>query len=399
MTKKFTALELAIMEGGHQLAPPTAPARKALTLEFIDFISAPMITEAARIEHPEDLVFTESSAGALRAIAGLEALVQDPDSMLSIKWDGSPAIIFGRRAADGKFTMNYKEWIGKPGGQVTSPEELAQFIASRGPGKEGLIQKMTQAWPVIEAAVPPSFSGLIWGDMMFVGTPPLVKGQYVFKPNTVTYSVNASSTLGKQMSKSLVGVAVHQYLADVGAVSQPLKGTGGLQQTGQLLVLTGDMAVPNVKLNVTAVKQARAWVQQHAQDINEFFNPANLLGMRGINLLMKKYINSRVRAGDMSNLTDGWLAWIPSNAGSAQQGAKMLEYSQTNEKGLIGIFGSVVLITQLKANIKQQLDQAQASSPVQASPGHEGYVSGAGDDKLKLVDRMEFSRLNFANTR
>ena len=135
--KKFSALETAIMEGGHELTPAPLPARKLLTLEFIDYISAPMITEGARIEHPEDLVFTEGSTGALRAIAGLEALVQDPDSMLSIKWDGSPAIIFGRRAADGKFTMNYKEWIGKPGGQVTSPEELAQFIAGRGAGKEG----------------------------------------------------------------------------------------------------------------------------------------------------------------------------------------------------------------------------------------------------------------------
>lgn len=396
--KSFTALELAVMEGGHELVP-SKPVSKSMMLEFIDYISAPMITEGARIEHPEDLVFTEGSAGALRAIAGLEYLVQNPDSTLSVKWDGSPAIIFGRRIADGKFTMNYKEWIGKPGGQVTTPQELAQFIRSRGGDKEGLIQKLVAAWPVIEAAVPPNFSGLIWGDLMFVGTPPIVKGSYVFKPNTVTYSIKANSPLGKQVAKSTVGVAVHQYLADVGEVSQPLKGTGGLQQSGQLLVLTGDMAVPHVKLNVTAVKQAKAWINAHKAEIDEFFNPANLLGMRGINLLMKKYINSRVRSGDMTGLTDGWLAWIPNNAGSAAQGAKMLEYSRTNEKGLIGVFGSVVLITQLKENIKQQLDTAQAASPVQANPGHEGYVTGAGDDKLKLVDRLQFSRLNFANTR
>lgn len=367
-----------------------------MLLEFIDFVSEPIITEAARIEHPEDLVFTEGSRGALRSISGLEALVQDPDSVLSIKWDGSPAIIFGRRVADSKFTMNYKEWIGKPGGQVTSPEELAQFIRSRGGDKEVLIQKLVEAWPVLEAAVPTGFSGLIWGDLMYVGTPHLVQGNYVFKPNTVTYSVAANSELGKRIAKSQVGVAVHQYLADVGSVSQPLKGTGGLQLTGQLLVLTGEMAIPHVKLSVQAVKQARTWVQQHAQEIDEFFNPANLQGIRNIGLLMKKYINSRVRSGDMSNLTDGWEAWVPTNAGSSQQGQRMLEYSKANEKGLVGVFGSVVLITQLKHSIKQQLDQAQANSPIQASPGHEGYVLGGGDDKLKLVDRLEFSRLNFA---
>jgi len=362
--------------------------------QLMTFIST--LTEGARIEHPEDLVFTEGSAGALRAVAELERLAQDPASQISIKWDGSPAVIFGRRPADGKFTLNYKEWIKKPGGQVTTPEELTQFIQSRGGDKSGLIQKLLEFWPAAEAAIPAGFKGFVWGDLLYTGVPPVQQSKYVFKPNTVTYSVVANSQLGKRIASSSAGVAVHQYLSDVDAEPQMLKGTGGLNINGPLLVLTGETPLPKLKLNIPQFKQAQSWISQHAAVIDEFLNPANLVGMRSINELMKRYINSRVRTGDLSNLTDGWLQWVGTAGGSQQQGQRMLEYSQAHDDGLVGIFGSFVIITQLKMNIKQQMDAAQAQSSVQASPGHEGYVTGQGDNKLKLVDRLEFSRLNFA---
>jgi hypothetical protein len=365
-------------------------------MPILNFVESVILNEGARIEHPEDLVFTEGSKGAIRALSELENVVQNAESQVTIKWDGSPAIIFGRRIADGKFTMNYKEWISKPGGQVTTPDELATFIRSRGGDKENLIQKLVQAWPAIEASVPTGFAGLIWGDLLYVGTPPVANGKFVFKPNTVTYSVPVKSLLGNRIAHSQAGVAIHQYLGDVGEVPQTVKGTGGLHTEGPLLVLSGEMPMPRIKLNVQQVKQARAWITQHAAEIDEFFNPANLVGMKGIGELMKRYINSRVRTGDLSNLTDGWLAWVKTGAGSTTQGDKMFNYSQEHDTGLVGIFGSFVLITQVKLSIKQQLDQAQANAPVQASPGHEGYVLGAGNDKLKLVDRLQFSRLNFA---
>jgi Family of unknown function (DUF6267) len=364
-------------------------------MPHFNFITT-VLTEATRVEHPEDLVFTEGSRGALRALVDLENLAQNPDAEVSIKWDGSPAIIFGRRSADGKFTMNYKEWIGKPGGQVTSPDELAKFIQGRGGDKTTLIQKLVQAWPHFEAAVPTNFSGFVWGDLLYVGQPPATRGKFVFKPNTVTYSVPVKTPLGQRIANSQVGVAVHQYLGDVGQTPTTLKGTGGLLTDGSLLVLSGETPLPKITLNVTTLKQAQAWVKQHAQAIDEFINPANLSGMRGLGELMKRYINARVRTGKLDHLTDGWLEWIPNNAGSKGQGQRILEYSQQNEAGLIGILGSFVLITQVKMGLKQQLDQAQANAPVQASPGHEGYVIGSGDNKLKLVDRLQFSRLNFA---
>ena len=55
-----------------------------------------LLTEAkARIDHPEDLLFDEGVAGARRAINALLHIPNNPKST-TVKWDGTPAIIFGR---------------------------------------------------------------------------------------------------------------------------------------------------------------------------------------------------------------------------------------------------------------------------------------------------------------
>jgi hypothetical protein len=68
--------------------------------------------------------------------------------------------------------------------------------------------------------------------------------------------------------------------------------------------------------------------------------------------------------------------------------------------GLQGLFEIWVAIYNLKINIKQQIDAQAGGGDVQAftgnDPGHEGYVVGGGDEKMKLIDRLGFSRANFA---
>ena len=54
------------------------------------------LTEAARIQHAEDIIFWEGSAGANRVIDSIVGLTKGNTQSLTIKWDGSPAVIFGR---------------------------------------------------------------------------------------------------------------------------------------------------------------------------------------------------------------------------------------------------------------------------------------------------------------
>ena len=47
------------------------------------------------IDHPEDLIISQGSAGADRVLKDLASLQKDP-STVTVKWDGFPAVVFGR---------------------------------------------------------------------------------------------------------------------------------------------------------------------------------------------------------------------------------------------------------------------------------------------------------------
>jgi len=68
------------------------------------------LDEGARIQHAEDLVFWEGSAGAVRALESLKKLETGGHKNVTIKWDGSPAVIFGRDE-EGNFILTDKSII------------------------------------------------------------------------------------------------------------------------------------------------------------------------------------------------------------------------------------------------------------------------------------------------
>jgi hypothetical protein len=40
-------------------------------------------------------------------------------------------------------------------------------------------------------------------------TPPVISGNYVFKPNTIEYKIPAKSALGQRIGNSNIGIAIH----------------------------------------------------------------------------------------------------------------------------------------------------------------------------------------------
>ena len=53
-----------------------------------------VIVESARIQHAEDLILFQGHQGALKAIDMLKNIAGGKQGV-SIKWDGSPAVVFG----------------------------------------------------------------------------------------------------------------------------------------------------------------------------------------------------------------------------------------------------------------------------------------------------------------
>lgn len=365
-------------------------------LEFITFLK-----ESTHIEHPEDLVFTEGASGAARAIQALNSTIAQPKN-LTIKWDGFPAIIFGRNV-DGQLVVADKHMFTKGDGSGRNITSLEQFVAydqARGVDRGDLYQKLKVIWPGLVQAVPANLRGYYWGDLLWAGVPLIQNNEYVFRPNTVTYQIPVLSELGKRIGRSTGGVVVHQFFADFDSPPQVLAGTGGLSQAGPLCILTPELKDKLVlKSPVQQLKKADAAIKKYGAAVDQLIDPTNLASfkMKDLPGLMKMYINFKVRGG-----TSSFLEWLPAKLSTAKHqrmyGENQDGYLHQNIQGLEGAFVICDTIAAVKNSIVAQLDAQQQTvkSNINNQPGGEGYVVSTPSGLIKLVNRAVFSAANFA---
>ena len=178
----------------------------------------------ARIEHLEDLVFERGTRGVKEALAIIQHAADDTSSTTTVKWDGKPAIIWGRKPT-GEFVLTDKSGFLAKGydGLATSPDMLARIMNMRSGERGELIAIYAKLWPMLEAATPKNFKGYIQGDLLYVNTPPEVAGAYVFKPNFIEYKIPAASKLGEEIGKSEIGIAAHTKYTDPASEPEAIK--------------------------------------------------------------------------------------------------------------------------------------------------------------------------------
>lgn len=375
-----------------------------------------IITESRRIiregiAHPEDAIFDQPGVqGALADVNKLVQLAQVGDTT-TIKWDGFPALIFGRDV-DGHLIVADKHMFDKKdgSGRVKSPEQFMQYDQARGANRGdasafggNLYDKINTLWPALEQMIPKTARGFFMGDLLYAGKPPIEGGYFVFKPNVVTYRVKVKSDPGTHIANSVGGIAVHTFIAGIGEPDRPLKGLGGLPSSGPIWFVTGEMPKPKLKLDTVGANNVKALISNNEQLVDSLKNELTAMKAKGVISAISPYITSRIKAGSFDHMLDGFYTFLQSKlSGPAQQ--KLLGngdgylYKQ-GAPGLKAIFEIWVAVYNLKLQLKHQIDAQQATGDIQAfigkRPGHEGYVIGGGDDKLKLIDRLEFSRANF----
>jgi len=357
-----------------------------------------MLEEGVRIEHPEDLVFDRGSAGIDTAIQGLERTAKQPTNA-TVKWDGKPAIIFGRNPR-GEFVLTDKGGFLKAGGVglATSPEQMADVLAQRkGGGREELAGLYAQLWPVLEKATPENLKGYLQADLLFHPQKPAVKqgDKIEFEPNTVKYSVDANSDLGKQIANSKFGIVIHSSVAKPGADIESMR-SNVLSAVSDLFVADPNLkdTTTGVELNKEQVAKLKGIKSQYGSQIDTLFNPSELRDRRisSFPKLFKQYINTKVRAGNYDNMIKDFVPWIEGKVPT--QAPRMLEWMKANPQGTSALVQSFLLISAIKNDLVRQLDRGahEIEASIDNEPGHEGYV---GSD-LKFVDRMRFSQANFA---
>lgn len=366
----------------------------------------PILEAAGHLDHVEDLIFLGGSDGALRGLKAAMDTVKNPKTV-TIKWDGYPALIFGR-GEDGRFTIMDKHMFNKKDGTgrlVFSPQEFVKYDQDRGVERTQLASLMSELWPGLDKASAGS-TGYYWGDLLFSSPLEPHNGKYRFKanPNGITYEVDANSELGKLMTNKIAGIAVHQFIPAGSPNTDSavtLNGTiGDLKNNSNVAIVPSAMpSPPKLSLDKALVQNAKNAISKYGSAVDQLMDTAPQ-ARNTFNQLFTVYINKRIVAGSLDNLVDGFMDFVESRPLSDKMKAKIIEHLQQNSQGVIGAFTIWIALYNLKMNVVQQLNKAAESSPVQGylddgTNTQEGFVSNG----LKFIDRMGFSRQNLAGRR
>jgi len=392
---------------GRDPMPKAKPGRTEHPLQG-KLVGESILSEAeARIQHAEDIIFWEGAKGAVRAIESLKSLEQGKHTDVTIKWDGSPAIIFGRDQ-EGNFILTDKSGFGAKGydGKAKSANDLRAMLMNR-PGAQKnpesyrpFANNMADIFNEYEKATPKDFRGFFKGDLLYFNTPEVKDGHYVFTPNVVTYTVKIDSEIGKKIGASRTGIVIHRQVDETGKEG-PLQNTN-IFQGNTVLVLPPVTAANAPQVDDSQIKKLQAMVSQHGAQVDALLQKRQ--GLSDLPQIFYTYLNSKVDTG-LDNLANGFLTWLSSSKVSKPKQQKIAQIVQENVDGFNALWNIVTGIMKVKDNIIDQFEKQEADITASIGPhgpadssahgqGGEGYVLAHPEGDIKLVPRAYFTRAN-----
>jgi hypothetical protein len=370
---------------------------------YVALVENNMVAEAAEagvggrakgIEHLEDLVFRRGAQGIKDALAIVKQAAEQP-STVTAKWDGKPAVIFGRKPSTGEFVLTDGSGFEAKGydGLATSPRMMADIQSKRSGDRTELIQLYSTLFPVLEAALPPNFRGYVKGDLLYMQQPPVVAGNYVFKPNTIEYRIPVKSSMGQRIANSNIGIAIHSMYADAGEPRQPLSGVRFNDVPG--LMLERPATPKTLEPDSAIVKQLNQIVRTQGANMQTLFNPVELRAQQVTDLfkLAVDFVNTKVGAPlePANQLVVEFGEWLQTRV-TPRKFANIVEYlnsPSSNTEALGAAFLAFELLHALKMQLKGQADVA--------NPGGEGWVIATPAGYSKLVSRFDPSAFAAVN--
>lgn len=370
------------------------------------------LKEGARIDHAEDIIFDEGSQGAIRALEALKKMEQGGHTDVTVKWDGSPAIVFGRNE-NGEFVLTDKSGFVKSKGveRATSGADLEQMLLNRSgganrdkPDRIEFANNMKDIFDEYEKATPKDFSGYLMGDLLYYNTPEVIDGKFTFTPNIVTYKVDVNSDLGKRMAQSKTGVVVHRLLDDAGNQS-PVPPNIQMQGNEVFIVPSVTVAKP-ISIDDEDINTLKAEVARTGQGIDAMLNAVKLRELKITDLpkIFYTYLNGKVDTG-LDKIGVDFLQWLKVSKISGVKQTRIAEYIGQNKQAFDSMWNIVSGIMKIKDKIINQFDSHDADvkaeignhGPVPShahGQGGEGYVMAHPKGDIKLVPRAYFTKAN-----
>lgn len=394
-------------------------------------------TRSARMEHIEDLVFNDGFDGAKAALTYIEQVVSmlangsGKAAKITVKWDGSPAIVCGIDPEDGKFFVGTKSVFAKGEPKVIkSKRHIDKWYGDQ----PDLAKKLGLALKFLPKL---GIGNVLQGDFMFDSgdiETTTIEGEKMieFTPNTITYAVPSKSDLAATMKRAKFGIVFHtSYEGNTIAEMTPVYGVdvAGLNRTPDVWFddatykdLTGTASLTPKELSkisntVKAIESTMSKIRPAKFDI--------VIQNKEFGRFVKPFINQMVRDGKLVTNPIAFLKeflefykgkmQIEMDKISAEKGedasgvknrlAKIKakeEFIEDNSNALLGVLAVYKRLVEIKLLIINKLHQVEGLQTfIKDGDGYkvtnpEGFVAiGHHGDAVKLVDRLEFSKQNF----
>lgn len=363
------------------------------------------VLSESRIQHVEDLIFYQGSNGAMRAVEALRSMAGDDHKSVTLKWDGSPAMVFGRDQ-DGEFIFTDKSGFTavKTDGKAKSPEQLQDIMLSRSGGKFredpnriAFAKQLSNLFTIYEKAVPTDYRGFFKGDLLYQSTPPVVEKNYVFKPQIVEYAVDVESDLGKRIGASTSGIVIHREV-DANGKEGPFTNIEMFNNQKDVLVVPSVTTEKPVEVDTGAIDQLEQIIKKNAAGVDELLNDNTLTTqkMKVLPELLYAYMNSKVDTG-LTKLGADFPTWLENRKQvSDKMKGKVLEYIGQHKVAFVALWNVVAAVMATKDDIIAKFDSqgGQVKQSINGQSGGEGYVLANPDGDMKLVPRATFSAAN-----
>lgn len=370
------------------------------------------------LEHAEDHVINAGEAGYEHAKNTLHnahniLLGGESKATVTTKYDGSPSIVFGRHPETGKFFVASKSAFNKTPKINYTPEDIEKNHGHA----PGLAQKLKTALEHLPKVTPKK--GVFQGDIMHSGVKSednphgdvsMHGDQAHFTPNTITYSTKKDGE-AEEVGKSKIGVAVHTSYH--GPSFDKMKATFNSGNKGfkkhpdvHMLDVTNPGSSITPKQSETFAKHMAAAEELHTR----------LKGGDGYSATephtehLKTYINKTVRTGETPSV-EGFKQHLSDVHTKASDKFKTTAKKQQVQQELQSAHEHIDAhhshmenALQLHHHLQKAKDQLVHAFSENPNYEHhvggkkvkpEGHVVVINNRPTKLVDRAEFSRLNF----
>lgn len=364
------------------------------------------------LEHLEDHPINAGREGVQHAISNLTDVHRklkggDSKTKITMKYDGSPSVIFGHHPETGKFFVASKSVFNK-NPKLNYTEEDIEKNHGHAPG---LVEKLKHALNHLPKVTPPR--GVYQGDIMHTRGDIEHHGNKIsFTPNTITYSAPANSHHGKAALNSKIGVAVHtayrgDNLQDMEAQYAPDLSHFGKHKDVHLISTNHDLSkIKYTDEQKDTFKKHLKAAQTAARELGDEGHEA----IAGHRIPLKTYINHTIRTGTNPS-AQGFIDHYSAAHDKKIEGVKTQKSKDAKtvekQRAIQDVmdnrhhFNNALNLHKHLAAAKDQLVHALSSNAEfqhhirgkKAKP--EGFVVVRNNRPTKLVDRREFSAANF----